>query len=50
MLVQSQARADPIVKYLAIGRQLGYAGYLTYDAANWVSPRNVFILLETESR
>ncbi|CAG8106881.1 unnamed protein product [Penicillium salamii] len=24
--------ADPVLKYLAIGRQLGYAGYLTLDA------------------
>ncbi|KAF8862229.1 putative peroxisomal membrane protein PMP27 [Acephala macrosclerotiorum] len=23
---------DPIVKYCAVGRQLGYAGYLTFDA------------------
>jgi peroxin-11B len=24
---------DPVVKYCAVGRQLGYAGYLTFDAA-----------------
>lgn len=23
---------DPIIKYCAVGRQLGYAGYLTFDA------------------
>lgn len=23
---------DPVIKYLAVGRQLGYAGYLTFDA------------------
>ncbi|KAJ5129577.1 Peroxisomal biogenesis factor 11 [Penicillium bovifimosum] len=28
----NKAPADPILKYLAIGRQLGYAGYLTLDA------------------
>lgn len=36
VLAQSQSPSDPIIKYLAIGRQLGYAGYLTYDAVNWV--------------
>ncbi|KAI6353824.1 hypothetical protein MCOR25_008870 [Pyricularia grisea] len=25
--------ADPIVRYTTVGRQLGYAGYLTFDAA-----------------
>ncbi|KAL8304493.1 hypothetical protein RB597_004346 [Gaeumannomyces tritici] len=25
--------ADPVVRYTSIGRQLGYAGYLTFDAA-----------------
>jgi peroxin-11B len=28
----NKAPADPILKYLAIGRQLGYASYLTLDA------------------
>jgi peroxin-11B len=27
----NKAPADPVLKYLAIGRQLGYAGYLTLD-------------------
>lgn len=27
---------DPILKYLAVGRQLGYAFYLTFDALTYV--------------
>jgi len=27
---------DPIIKYCAVGRQLGYAGYLTLDAATFL--------------
>lgn len=43
VLAQSQAPVDPIIKYLGIGRQLGYAGYLTYDAASWVcDAKNVY--------
>jgi peroxin-11B len=38
VLLQSPAKSDPIVKALGVGRQLGYAGYLTYDIANWVCP------------
>ena len=39
VLIKSQNKSDPIIKALAVGRQLGYAGYLTYDIANWVSPQ-----------
>lgn len=28
----NKAPIDPVLRYLAIGRQLGYAGYLTFDA------------------
>lgn len=32
--VASDAKTmDPILRYAAVGRQLGYAGYLTFDAA-----------------
>ena len=27
---------DPILKYCAVGRQLGYAGYMTFDTINYV--------------
>lgn len=30
--------ADPFLKYTAVGRQLGYAGYLLNDSLIWVSP------------
>ena len=30
--------ADPFLKYTAVGRQLGYAGYLLNDTLIWVSP------------
>ena len=29
---------DPVLKYCAVGRQLGYAGYLTLDAVTYVCP------------
>lgn len=35
LLIQESAKTDPILRALGIGRQLGYAGYLTYDVANW---------------
>ena len=28
---------DPVLKYCAVGRQLGYAGYLTLDWITYVS-------------
>jgi len=31
-LAADSKMGDPVVKYLAVGRQLGYAGYLTFDA------------------
>jgi hypothetical protein len=31
--------ADPFLKYTAVGRQLGYAGYLLNDTLIWVSPK-----------
>ncbi|KAL7275119.1 Peroxisomal membrane protein PMP27 [Rhizina undulata] len=27
---------DPVLRYCAVGRQLGYAGYLTFDAMSWL--------------
>lgn len=30
---KNQAVADPVLRYTTVGRQLGYAGYLTLDAA-----------------
>lgn len=32
---------DPIVKYLAVGRQLGYAGYLTFDALTYLDAAGI---------
>jgi len=32
----NKSPVDPVLKYLAIGRQLGYAGYLTLDAVTVV--------------
>ncbi|KAK8097973.1 Peroxisomal membrane protein PMP27 [Apiospora kogelbergensis] len=29
----AKASMDPVLRYAAVGRQLGYAGYLTFDAA-----------------
>ena len=31
-------KAFPVEKFTTIGRQIGYAGYLTYDALVWVRP------------
>ena len=28
---------DPLLRYCAVGRQLGYAGYLTFDMITYVS-------------
>ena len=28
---------DPVLKYCAVGRQLGYAAYLTFDMGTYVS-------------
>ena len=28
---------DPVLRYCAVGRQLGYAGYLTFDMITYVS-------------
>jgi len=32
---------DPVVKYCAVGRQLGYAGYLTFDAVTVLDAANI---------
>lgn len=32
-LVADNKAMDPVLRYTAVGRQLGYAGYLTFDAA-----------------
>jgi peroxin-11B len=32
---------DPVVKYCAVGRQLGYAGYLTFDAATYLDAAGI---------
>ena len=33
---------DPVLKYCAVGRQLGYATYLTLDAVTFVGFEYVF--------
>jgi len=33
--------ADPIIKYCAVGRQLGYAGYLTLDTATYLDAAGI---------
>ena len=35
-LASDQKNQDPVLKYLAVGRQLGYAFYLTFDALTYV--------------
>jgi peroxin-11B len=32
---------DPIVKYCAVGRQLGYAGYLSFDALTFLDAAGI---------
>jgi len=32
---------DPVVKYCAVGRQLGYAGYLTFDAVTYLDAAGI---------
>lgn len=32
---------DPIIKYCAVGRQLGYAGYLSLDALTFLDAANI---------
>ncbi|KAJ5173220.1 hypothetical protein N7492_005813 [Penicillium capsulatum] len=34
--LDNKSPVDPVLRYLAIGRQLGYAGYLTFDAVTVV--------------
>jgi len=33
--------SDPVLKYLAVGRQLGYAGYLTFDAVTYLDAAGI---------
>ncbi len=32
---------DPVVKYCAVGRQLGYAGYLSFDAITYLDAAGI---------
>lgn len=32
---------DPVVKYCAVGRQLGYAGYLSFDAVTYLDSAGI---------
>lgn len=32
---------DPVIKYCAVGRQLGYAGYLTFDAITFLDAAGI---------
>jgi peroxin-11B len=32
---------DPVLKYCAVGRQLGYAGYLTFDALTFLDAAGI---------
>lgn len=32
---------DPVLKYLAVGRQLGYGGYLTFDAFTYLDAAGI---------
>lgn len=43
--VKSLDTADPILRYTAFGRQLGYAGYLVHDTLIWVRPASSLSLL-----
>jgi len=40
-LAADQRGGDPILKYLAVGRQLGYAGYLTFDALTYLDAAGI---------
>ena len=42
--VAADAKAmDPVLRYFAVGRQLGYAGYLTLDSITMVCRRSIRI-------
>ena len=42
--VTADAKAmDPVLRYCAVGRQLGYAGYLTLDSITVVCRRFIWI-------
>jgi hypothetical protein len=51
--VKSLEKPDPVLKITAIGRQLGYAGYLFNDMLVWVRPISFsspfFLLVLTSS-
>lgn len=40
-LAADQRGGDPVLKYLAVGRQLGYAGYLTCDAMTYLDAAGI---------
>jgi peroxin-11B len=33
--------SDPVLKYLAVGRQLGYGGYLSFDAVTYLDASGI---------
>lgn len=39
--------SDPVIKFTALGRQLGYAGYLFNDMLVWVRPCSLSSSVET---
>jgi len=40
-LASDQRGGDPVLKYLAVGRQLGYAGYLSLDAVTYLDAAGI---------
>ena len=42
--------SDPVIKFTALGRQLGYAGYLFNDMLVWVRPCSLSSSVETSRR
>lgn len=40
-LAADQRGGDPVLKYLAVGRQLGYGGYLTFDAIAYLDAAGI---------
>lgn len=41
--LKATSTADPVLKYTAIGRQLGYACYLMLDALQWVHGAKAYV-------
>lgn len=43
--VAADTKGDAVLRYCAVGRQLGYATYLTLDMVTFVSPEGCSLVL-----